>query len=92
MEPPQEHGSKETTTSKREWMVEYEVTDKEGRKQKHLSLLRGKGIPEVQASLFKELRETYPTQSTIEVTITRFEPVSTQTDLRCINPAIGFTA
>lgn len=92
MEQTREDEAQKAASQQREWMVEYEVTDEDGVKLKHLSVLYGKNITDVQASLFVELRELYPQQTMIEVTITRFEPVSTQANRENMNYSTDFTA
>jgi len=92
MEQTREDETQKATNLQREWMVEYEVANKDGIKQKHLTILYGKNVVDVQESLFIELRALYPHQSMIEVTITRFEPVSTHTSKKYMNSFSGFIA
>ena len=80
MELPYEYETENSTTSEREWIVEYEVESGDSLKQQHLTILNGWNIQEVQIELFKELRKLYPASERLDVTITRLEPVSTQTD------------
>ena len=81
MELPYEYKTEKSTTSEREWIVEYEVENGDGLKHQHLTILNGWNIQEVQMELFGELRNMYPSSERLDVTITRLEPVSTQTDL-----------
>ena len=92
MEQTREDETQKATNLQREWMVEYEVANKDCIKQKHLTILYGKNVADVQESLFIELRALYPHQSMIEVTITRFEPVSTHTSKKYMNSFSGFIA
>jgi hypothetical protein len=82
MELPYESETEKSTTSEKEWIVEYEIESGDALKLQHLTVLCGHNVQEVQAALFIELRDMYPKEERIDVTITRLEPISTQTDLR----------
>ena len=92
MELPYEYETEKSTTSEREWIVEYEVENGDGLKNQHLTILNGWNIQEVQMELFGELRNMYPASERLDVTITRLEPVSTQTDLGKFDLNNAFTA
>ena len=92
MELPYEYEPEKSTTSEREWIVEYEVENGDGLKYQHLTILNGWNIQEVQMELFGELRNMYPASERLDVTITRLEPVSTQTDLGKFDLNNAFTA
>ncbi|MCH2348341.1 MAG: hypothetical protein MK233_00245 [Candidatus Poseidoniales archaeon] len=69
-----------TVVVKREWIVEYLVEISGQEPLKHLSILRGRDVHDVQARLYQELREEYPTCEKIEVTVMRLLPVEKDTD------------
>ena len=92
MELPYEYETEKSTTSEREWIVEYEVENGDGLKYQNLTILNGWNIQEVQMELFGELRNMYPASERLDVTITRLEPVSTQTDLGKFDLNNAFTA
>jgi len=70
----------ETIVVTREWIVEYLVEIPGQEPLKHLSILRGRDVHDVQARLYQELREEYPTCEKIEVTVMRLLPVEKDTD------------
>jgi hypothetical protein len=70
----------ETVVVTREWIVEYIVEIPGEDPLKHLSILRGRDVDDVQARLYQELREEYPASERIEVTVMRLLPVEKDTD------------
>ena len=70
----------ETVVVTREWIVEYIVEIPGQEVRNHLSILRGLDVHDVQARLYQELREEYPTSDRIEVTVMRLLPVEKDTD------------
>ena len=92
MELPYESETENSTTSEKEWIVEYEVEYEDSIKLLHLTVLCGKNVQEVQAALFIELRNLYPKAVRIDVTITRLEPITTQTDMRKFDLNSAYTA
>ena len=78
MEGHWEHGTKQQEQPEREWVVEYRV-DIEDASYHRLSMLKGKDVKSVQATLFEELRNEYSHVDRIDVTVIRLEPVETHT-------------
>jgi len=65
----------------REWLVEYTVSDSIGNNHHHLTVVEAMDIKDVQVLLFQELRESYPAEHRIEVTILMLETVQKEAEI-----------
>ena len=92
MEQPNEYETEKATTSKREWLVEYDVDSGDGLKRQHLSILNGLNMQDVQVAIFAELRKMYPLSERLEVTITRLEPITTHTEVKKFDLNSAYTS
>ena len=64
----------------REWLIEYTVENSKGINH-HLDIIHAFDIKEVQIKLFSHLREKYPSESRIEVTILMLEIVQVDAEI-----------
>ncbi len=64
----------------REWLIEYYVVRAEEETLHCLTVLRGRSVDEVQSRLYSELRENFPLDFKLEVTVTRMVPIDIDTD------------
>ena len=63
-----------------EWLIEYTVGSSNG-KEHHLNIIEAMDIKEVQIKLFSSLRDTYPSEVRIEVTILMLEIVQPNAEI-----------
>ena len=64
----------------REWLIEYTVENSKGLEH-HLDIIHAYDIKEVQIKLFSNLREKYPSEARIEVTILMLEIVQVDAEI-----------
>ncbi len=64
----------------REWLIEYYVESSTMEMTQCLTILRGRTVEEAQQRLYSELRESFPLDFKIEVTVTRMIPIDIDTD------------
>ena len=64
----------------KEWLVEYYVERAQKETLHCLTVLRGRSAEEVQTRLYSELRENFPMEFKLEVTITRMIPIDIDTN------------
>nr|AIF08706.1 hypothetical protein [uncultured marine group II/III euryarchaeote KM3_31_G10] len=70
----------ETTLPIREWLIEYYVERGQEAPMHCLTILRGRNNEEVQTRLYAELRENFPLEVKLEVTVTKMVPIDADTD------------
>ncbi|HIG20569.1 MAG: hypothetical protein CXT67_01630 [Methanobacteriota archaeon] len=75
---PEEHDT--APLPMREWLVEYIVERAQKETLHCLTVLRGRNVEDVQTRLYSELRENFPLELKLEVTVTRMVPVDVDTD------------
>ena len=75
---PEQHD--ETLRPIREWLVEYYVERAHETPLHCLTVLRGRDSDEVQGRLYAELRENFPLDVRLEVTVTKMVPIDADTD------------
>ena len=63
-----------------EWLIEYTVESSNGIEH-HLNIIEAMDIKEVQIKLFSDLRERYPAEARIEVTILMLEIVQNKAEI-----------
>ena len=73
--------NKITRPKLREWLVEYTVSDSIANNHHHLTVVEAIDIKDVQVLLFQELRESYPADHKIEVTILMLEAVQKEAEI-----------
>ena len=73
----------------REWLVEYMV-EYESNVIKHISILSGRTLQEVQHALFTELRKDYPHADRVDVTILTMEPIKDDADIDLFDEEIAY--
>tara|TARA_B100001750_G_C15443901_1_gene565113 strand:+ start:329 stop:613 length:285 start_codon:yes stop_codon:yes gene_type:complete len=64
----------------KEWLVEYFVERSQKETLHCMTVLRGRNAEEVQTRLYSELRENFPMEFKLEVTVTRMIPIDIDTD------------
>ena len=64
----------------KEWIVEYYVERSQNETLHCITILRGRSPDEVQTRLYSELRENFPMEFKLEVTVTRMVPIDIVTD------------
>ncbi len=64
----------------REWLIEYTVENSRGTEH-HLDIIHAFDIKEVQIKLFSQLRDKYPSETRIEVTILMLEVVQIDAEI-----------
>ncbi len=67
-----------------EWLIEYKVESSNGLEH-HLDIIEAIGIKEVQIKLFSQLRDKYPSEVRIEVTILMLEIVQNNAEIDLFN-------
>ena len=67
-----------------EWLIEYTVESSNG-KEHHLNIIEAMDIKEVQIKLFSSLRDRYPSEVRIEVTILMLEIVQNNAEIDLFN-------
>tara|TARA_Y100001980_G_C14556862_1_gene351655 strand:- start:58966 stop:59238 length:273 start_codon:yes stop_codon:yes gene_type:complete len=67
-----------------EWLVEYTVESSKGYEH-HLDIIEAIGVKEVQINLFSQLRNRYPSEARIEVTILMLEIVQNNAEIDLFN-------
>ena len=67
-----------------EWLIEYTVESSNG-SEHHLDVIEAIDIKEVQIKLFSHLREKYPSEVRIEVTILMLEIVQQNAEIDLFN-------
>ena len=67
-----------------EWLIEYKVESSNGLEH-HLDIIEAIGIKEVQIKLFSQLRDKYPSEVRIEVTILMLEIVKNNAEIDLFN-------
>ena len=67
-----------------EWLIEYTVESSNGLEH-HLDIIEAIGIKEVQIKLFSHLRNRYPSEARIEVTILMLEIVQNNAEIDLFN-------
>jgi hypothetical protein len=70
----------ETLQPIREWLIEYYVERGQEAQMHCLTILRGRNTDEVQGRLYAELRENFPLDVKLEVTVTKMVPIDGDTD------------
>ncbi|MDC3291426.1 hypothetical protein OAV27_02955 [Euryarchaeota archaeon] len=75
---PEEHDAAQLPM--REWLVEYFVERAQKETLHCLTVLRGRNVEDVQTRLYSELRENFPLELKLEVTVTRMVPIDVDTD------------
>lgn len=75
---PGEHDSAQLLM--RDWLVEYYVERAQKEPLHCLTILRGRNVEEVQTRLYTELRENFPLDLKLEVTVTRMVPIDIDTN------------
>ncbi|MBT4060179.1 MAG: hypothetical protein HOE69_07755 [Euryarchaeota archaeon] len=75
---PEEHDS--APLRMKEWLVEYYVERAQKDTLHCLTVLRGRSAEEVQTRLYSELRENFPLEFKLEVTVTRMIPIDIDTN------------
>ena len=75
---PEEHDTAQLPM--REWLVEYFVERAQKETLHCLTVLRGRNVEDVQTRLYSELRENFPLELKLEVTVTRMVPIDVDTD------------
>lgn len=73
-----------------EWLIEYKVESSNGTEH-HLDVIEAFGIKEVQIKLFSQLREKYPSEVRIEVTILMLEIVQNNAEIDLFNTHEDYT-
>ena len=73
-----------------EWLVEY-VVEYEGSVVKHISILCGRGLQEVQHALFAELRNEYPHAERVDVTVLTMEPTKDDADIDLFDEGLAYS-
>ena len=73
-----------------EWLIEYTVESSNGTEH-HLDIIEAMGIKEVQIKLFSTLRESYPSEARIEVTILMLEIVQHNAEIDLFNTHEEYT-
>ena len=67
-----------------EWLIEYTV-ESSNAIEHHLNIIEAMDIKEVQIKLFSDLRERYPAEARIEVTILMLEIVQNKAEIDLFN-------
>ena len=67
-----------------EWLIEYTVESSNGFEH-HLDIIEAIGVKEVQIKLFSQLRNRYPSEARIEVTILMLEIVQNNAEIDLFN-------
>ena len=65
----------------REWLVEYIVELPEENPIRMVTILRGAQMADVQSRLYDTLRAVYASETRLDVTVVRMEPVDMRTDV-----------
>jgi hypothetical protein len=65
----------------REWLVEYIVELPEDNQTRMVTILRGSQMADVQSRLYDILRTQYASETRLDVTVVRMEPVDMRTDV-----------
>ena len=65
----------------REWLVEYVVELPENNPIRMVTILRGSEMSDVQGRLYDILRVQYASETRLDVTVIRMEPVDMRTDV-----------
>ena len=72
-----------------EWLVEY-VVEHENNVIKHISIICGRTLQEVQHALFTELRNEYPYADRVDVTILTMEPIKDDADIDLFDEEVAY--
>ena len=72
-----------------EWLAEY-VVEHENNVIKHISILCGRTLQEVQHALFTELRNEYPYADRVDVTILTMEPIKDDADIDLFDEEVAY--
>ena len=65
----------------REWLVEYVVELEDENQIRMVTILRGAEMADVQSRLYDILRTQYASETRLDVTVVRMEPVDMRTDV-----------
>jgi len=65
----------------REWLVEYVVELQDENQIRMVTILRGAEMADVQSRLYDILRAQYASETRLDVTVVRMEPVDMRTDV-----------
>ena len=84
----EDKGSSESTVL--EWLVEY-VVEYEENIVKHITIICGKTLQDVQHALFGELRNEYPYAEKVEVTILTMEPIKDDADIDLFDEGLAYS-
>ena len=76
-----ENGRQESVQTEREWLVEYIVEFPEENPIRMVTILRGAKMADVLGSLYDILRAQYASETRLDVTVVRMEPVDMRTDV-----------